>query len=532
MKRDLNTVSKEKFDVAIIGGGVIGTGVARDAALRGLRTLLLEKDDFGYGTTSRSTRLIHGGLRYLSHLDFKLVRLDLKEREVLLRIASHLVKPLSFLLPLTGVSQRLVMGTGMKLYDMLSYDKSVPGYKYLSHQQTISVEPQLEMKGFKGAYQFYDCQIAYPERLCIENAISAAENGAVVMNHAEVVGINTHDRTIQGLKFKDRLSSQGVEIECSMIVNVTGHWSNNILNMAFANPANNIRTTKGIHLVTRKLTENALILFSKSDGRLLFIIPWEHYSLIGTTDTEYSGDKDVVTADEVDINYIVSEVKRSFPAFDRQDIFYTMAGLRTLVSSKNSKVSNISRSHRLVDHEASEGIKGLVSVLGGKMTGYRSIAEEAIDIVCQRLGVSANCITHNTPLPGAPGYSDEILDQMVVETNLPRDLLDHLNSIYGSRLNRVLEIAKTDSRGYEKVCPHSKDILAQVWYSVTEESSLTVSDYLLRRGTAGLASCQGLDAVEVVAVEMGRLLGWSIGEWQQQVAAYREDVAPGNLSRK
>jgi glycerol-3-phosphate dehydrogenase len=532
MERKINELSKEKFDVIVIGGGVIGTGVARDAALRGLKTLLLEKDDFGYGTTSRSTRLIHGGLRYLSHFDFKLVRQDLREREVLLKIAPHLVKPLPFLLPLTGLTQHFIMGTGMKLYDMLSYDKSVPTYKHFSRQQTLEIEPQLKLKDLRGAYKFYDCQVAFPERLSLENAISAFDNGAAIINHAEVTGISSSGRTVQGVRVKDRFLPVVVDVSGRIVVNVTGHWTNGILQMAAAHPKNEIRTTKGVHLVTPKLSNNAIVLFSHSDGRLIFVIPWHGYSLIGTTDTEYSGDKEIISAEVADVSYLVNEVQHAFPELSNEDVYYTFAGLRSLVSSGGKKVSNISRSHKLVDHETEEGLKGIVSILGGKMTGYRSIAEEAVDLICRKLDVNVPCSTAEKALPGAPGLTPEALDKLAVDNSLPRATLDHLNSLYGSRTVKVLEIARTDPRGIEKICPHTQDILAQVWFAVKEESCLTATDFLLRRSTTGLCSCQGLDAVEVVAVEMGRLLGWSIGEWQRQVEIYRSVIAPWTFFRK
>lgn len=532
MERKFSEISKSNFDVVVIGGGIIGAGVARDAALRGLKVLLLEKEDFGYGTTSRSTRLIHGGLRYLSHFDFKLVRQDLREREILIKNAPHLVKPLPFLLPLTGLSQRFIMGTGMKLYDLLSYDKSVPTYKHFSRQQTLEMEPQLRLNDLRGSYQFYDAQISFPERLCLENVISASENGALVCNHAEVTSIISTDRTIQGVRVKDKLSTATVDVKCRVIVNVTGHWANNILAMAAANPKNEIKTTKGVHLVTPKLSNNAIVIFAHSDGRLLFVIPWHGYSLIGTTDTEYSGDKEIISAEMADVTYLVNEVQQAFPNFSHDDIFFTIAGLRSLISTGSKKVSNISRTHKLVDHETSENLKGLISILGGKMTGYRSIAEEAVNLVCKKLKVNAICTTAEKALPGAPGHDSESLDKLAADHSLSRETMEHLNTIYGSSLEKVLEIAKTDSRGFEKICPHSRDILAQVWYAVKEENCYTAADFLLRRSTTGYSSCHGLDAVEVVAVEMGRLLGWSIGEWQRQVELYRTNIAPWTLFRK
>jgi glycerol-3-phosphate dehydrogenase len=532
MKRQFDGLSNERFDLVVIGGGVIGTGVARDAALRGIKTLLVEKEDFAYGTTSRSTRLVHGGLRYLSHLDFKLVRQDLREREVLLRIAPNLVKPLAFLLPLTSFSQHAVMGAGMRLYDMLSFDKSVPSYRHLSKSKTEDLEPRLKIQGLKGSYQFYDCQIAFPERLCIDNAISAAEHGSVMVNHAQVIGMGKTDGAVDKVRIKDGLSRATREVETRCVISVAGHWSNDVLSMAIASPRNEIRTTMGVHLVTPKMSNGAIVLFAKSDGRLIFVIPWEGYSLIGTTDTEYSGDKDYVAADAAQVSYLVKEVNVAFPDLRAQDIYWAFAGLRSLVGSRDRKVSDISRAHKLVDHEVADGVKGLVSILGGKLTGYRAIAQEAVDLVSTKLGVNAECKTAETPLPGAPGCSEEELNKMQKDGELSLETLAHLNSLYGSRMGQVVELANADESGRKPICSHSKDIVAQIWHAVKEESCATAADFMLRRGTTGLCSCQGLDAVETVAVEMGRMLGWSIGEWQSQVGAYRDFVAASSQFKR
>ena len=314
MKRQFDGLSNGKFDLVVIGGGVIGTGVARDAALRGIKTLLVEKEDFAFGTTSRSTRLVHGGLRYLSHLGFRLVRQDLKEREILLRIAPNLVKPLSFLLPLTSFSQHAVMGAGMRLYNMLSYDKSLPSYRHLSKSKTEEMEPRLKIEGLKGSYQFYDCQIAFPERLCIDNAVSAAEHGAVIVNHAQVMGLGMIDGAVDMVRIKDGLSRVTREVETRFVISAAGHWSNDVVRMAITNPRNEIRTTMGIHLVTPRISNSAIVLFAKSDGRLIFVIPWERFSLIGTTDTEYSGDKDYLAADAAQVSYLVKEANAKLSA--------------------------------------------------------------------------------------------------------------------------------------------------------------------------------------------------------------------------
>ncbi|MCX6003555.1 MAG: glycerol-3-phosphate dehydrogenase/oxidase [Chloroflexi bacterium] len=295
MKRNFTDITGKTFDLIVVGGGIIGAGVARDASLRGLRTLLLEKEDFACGTTSRSTRLIHGGFRYLQHFEFGLVRQDMREREILLKIAPHLVHPLPFLIPLVKPTDLIVMAMGTLLYDILSFDKSLPGCKYYSRNETLRMEPTLELEGLRGSYRYYDCQVPFAERLCVETAISAAENDATVLNHAKVTGILKDGNTVQGVKVQDILSEREYQVASRMVVNAAGHWMDSVCGMMYGQPKSMVRRTKGIHLLTTKVANNALVLFAKSDGRLWFVIPWEGYSLIGTTDTDYKKDLEAVT---------------------------------------------------------------------------------------------------------------------------------------------------------------------------------------------------------------------------------------------
>jgi glycerol-3-phosphate dehydrogenase len=285
-----------------------------------------------------------------------------------------------------------------------------------------------------------------------------------------------------------------------------------------------VRRTKGIHLLTRRLSKNALVLFAKADGRLWFVMPWQNYSLIGTTDTDYSNDLDSVHADKADVDYLLTDARRVFPELKPEDIFYTCAGLRSLADS-SGRASNISRAHKLLDHEKTDGIGGFISVLGGKITGYRAIAEEVTDLVCQRLGAKLPCRTASVALPGAPAVAEDELERAAKEVGLPLETVAHLAGIYGSRYRGVLEIAQRDAGAKLALCSHSREILAQVRYAVAEESALTVSDFLLRRGSCGLESCQGLDAVEVVASEMMKLLGWDDREKQRQILDYRNNAA-------
>lgn len=531
IKRNFNALTGETFDVVVAGGGIIGAGIARDLALRGLKTLLIEKDDFAGGTTSRSSRLIHGGLRYLRHLEFGLVRQDMREREVLLHIAPHLVYPLPFLIPVTQPLESVTMALGMRLYGLLSFDKSLPSRHYLSRRETLEMEPGLEMEKLRGAYLYYDCQVPFVERLCLENVLSAAEHGTITLNHARLTGMLRKGNSVRGVQVEDTLTGEIYQIATRLLVNAAGPWVDNVLSTLQSRPKPLIRKTKGIHLLIPQICRQAMVLVARTDGRLFFIIPWQGYSLVGTTDTDYSGDPDSVCADAEDVAYLLTAVRQSFPSVRMEDIFYTTAGLRTLIGSSGNRASNISRQHKLTDHEQKDGLSGLISILGGKITGYRAIAREVVDLVCQKLSLKVACQTAEIPLPGAPAVPREKIKQAAQESGLPLPTVTHLAALYGSRYQQVLELLPGDSRGKQPVCPHCPDILAQVWHAVRQESALTLGDFLLRRSFIGMGSCQGLDGVETVAGEMGRLLQWSATEQQRQIETYRAAVALGQCFR-
>ncbi|MBM3157464.1 MAG: glycerol-3-phosphate dehydrogenase/oxidase [Chloroflexi bacterium] len=526
LKRDFNAAVAETYDVIVIGGGIVGAGIARDATLRGLRTLLLEKEDFSCGTTSRSSRLIHGGLRYLKQLDLGLVYQDLREREILLSIAPHLVSPLAFVIPVSRSSplQRAALPLGLLLYDLLFFRKSLPSHRRLSRSETLDFEPGLEPKGLAGSYLYYDCQVPFAERLCLENALSAAEHGATVLNHARVTGLLRDGSSVSGVQVQDAISGENYQVKARIVVNATGHWVESVTDMLGKAARPMIRRTKGIHLLTPQVSRHAVVLFALSDGRVFFVIPWQGYSLIGTTDTDYAGNLDAVEANAADVNYLLTEARRIFPAINANDIFYTSAGLRALAYSSR-KPTNVSRSHKLVDHERKDGVKGFVSVLGGKITAYRAVAEQAVDLICGKLGAQAKCSTARTPLPGTPSVPESAVQQAAQEQGLSVEIVTHLSALYGSRYVQVLDIAKRNPQGTRHLCPHGKDILAQVQHAVENEGALTVGDFMLRRSMAGMNSCQGLDALDSVAGEMGRLLGWSAAEQQRQQDAYRTRVA-------
>jgi glycerol-3-phosphate dehydrogenase len=535
VKRNLNAIGNQLFDLIVIGGGIIGAGAARDAALRGLSVLLLEKEDFAGGTTSRSTRLIHGGLRYLRMLDFKLVKQDLNEREILLKIAPHLVQRLEFVIPLLKRAPffRLSLPPGLWLYNRFSHGASLPHSYHLSARETIDLEPSLKnTDGLVGAYLYYDAQVAYAERLCIENLTDAAARGAVIINHAPVTGLVFKDNTVSGVRIKDELSGEEFQAKGRTILNATGPWTDTILHQFAAGRAYTIRKTKGVHLLTDKISNNALVLFAKSDGRLFFVIPWLDYSLVGTTDTDYTASLDKVYADKSDVDYLVSELGYYFPHFKRENIHFTYASLRPLVPKNNKSASNNSRAHRLVDHEQLDGIKGLLSILGGKNTAYRGIAEEAVNLIVKKLGRNEVCTTAHTLLPGAPAVTPAKLEKTAAASGLPAATVTHLASIYGSKMEKVLKYVNEDKRFGSPISGGGPDILAQIKHAVYEEEALRVSDFMLRRSLIALRPDQGLDAVDTVAREMALLLGWDSTEIQKQNADFRSMMMLGQLYKQ
>ena len=460
------------FDVVVIGGGIIGCGIARDAALRGLHVALVEKHDFGSGTSAGSTRLIHGGLRYLATADFGLVRMDLRERETLLRIAPHLVKPLPFLLPLPkGFYGRTRLRIGMHLYDALSYDKTLPRHRILSPDELRRVEPSLDGSRFHGAALFYDCQCPSPERLTIENAIDAAEHGALIQNYTEVVGAIHENGRLAGVTVKKvREHAAGHELRGRIVVNASGPWFDRVAARIEAAAAPRLRTTKGVHIACEPFLNHAIFLESSVDGRAVFAIPWMGHTWIGTTDTDFDDDPATASATEEDVRYLIESLAPQLPPLRTAARHWTTAGVRALVRSDGSP-SGVSRMHRITTETS-----GLVSVLGGKLTGYRAIAEEVVDRVCRELQVSARCATATTPLPGG---------------GAERSGVPHLDAIYGSRAPRVQALADTDPALAQPLALGHPDIAAEVVYAARHEWCGRPEDFLLRRSYLGFQPDRG-----------------------------------------
>jgi glycerol-3-phosphate dehydrogenase len=533
-RQTLTRLRQERFDALVVGGGAVGVGIARDLALRGFRVVLVEQQDLASGTSSRPTRLIHGGLRYLEQFDFGLVRSDMREREILLRVAPHLVLPLPFLMPMygKGAVERARLRAGMQLYDVLSYDKSLPSRRWLDRAQVLTIEPSINADELQGAWRFYDAQVALVERLVVETALDAAAEGALILNHARVLRFaRSREGRVIGAEVHDGPSGESIVARAAITINATGPWLD--VSSADLRPGSPslLRLTKGVHLVTPSGTRQANVLFAGSDGRLIFVVPWLSYSLVGTTDTDYEGDPALAAATEQDVDYLVGEAKRAFPGGPFDHVYYTWAGVRALVRENNVAEGEVSRKHSVLDHEREAGLPGIISVLGGKLTAYRGIAEQVGDLVVQKLGRQAPGYSSRRSLPGGrlssvDAYLQDELRPWALQLGLDDATAKHLGRVYGSLAADVLRLVERQPELAARACPEHPTLLAELARSVDHEWALTLADVLLRRTTLGLDARQGLDCLEHLAAAVGAFLSWDAVEQREQVAAYRATIEP------
>ena len=526
----LDQLAGSRHDLLIVGGGAIGCGAARDAARRGLQVALVEQEDFGSGTTSRSTRLIHGGLRYLELFDFALVREDLREREILLRTAPHLVRPLPFLVPMYRwpLYHRLRLRAGMVLYDLLSLDRSLPGHRFLSRAETLAREPGLDPNQLQGAACYYDAQAELPERLCLENALDAADQGALLRNYTRLVRLIVEAGQVRGAELEDSLTGQRATLEARRVLFASGAWLDRTLAETGVSTKPLLRTTRGVHLVGPRLSNQAIVLFARHDRRLFFVVPWRGLSLIGTTDTDEPDPPERAHAAPDDVRYLVEETRRAFPAAEQFRPYYSMAGVRALVRKEGVHASQVSRRHRLLDHGSAGGPAGLISILGGKLTAYRAIAEEAVDLVCRELGHRVAGATSRLPLPGAPRSLERLRAELgAAAEGLPvdTDQLDYLAMTYGRRAVDVLALAHEQPLLAQRAAADQPTILAEVRLVAQTEAAVQLADVMLRRTPLGFGPDQGIGASPRVAAALGDALGWTEAERGKQLRHYAELLA-------
>ncbi|MBF2008135.1 MAG: glycerol-3-phosphate dehydrogenase [Chlorogloeopsis fritschii C42_A2020_084] len=536
---NLQAISNNAYDLVIIGGGINGAGVVRDAALRGLKTLLIEKNDFSSGSTSWSTRLIHGGLRYLETFEFSLVRESLQEREILLHIAPHLVKPLLLTIPIYRDRSRPYwkIQAGMFLYDILSFDKSLLSHRMLPKRKFQQLFPDLDAEGLCGGAQYYDCQVAYAERLCLENILSAQAAGATVLNYVQVKQLHQRGNRIDSLSCCDRFTGEEVKVKLSdrgVVVNTSGPWVDQILESITANGLTSSRSeskkigpTKGSHIIVDPFPGapmTALYVEAKTDGRPFFIIPWLGRYLIGTTDKHFQGNLDRIKADNDEIDYLLNETNRVIPiaGLSRQDVKFTYSGVRPLPWEEGKQPGKITRKHIICDRTPA-GIMNLISLIGGKLTTYRQVAEEIVNAVYQKLGEKAPaCSTQNQPLPGAILPNDSRFKKALDDYRdvIPPSSIHHLFSIYGARAIEVLALTDCSSDLAEVITPELPDIKAQIVYAVNSELARTLVDLARRRTSVAMLRNYGLDLLPVMTEVLTKHCGWSSQDCDRQVEDY------------
>jgi glycerol-3-phosphate dehydrogenase len=523
------------FDVVVIGAGINGAGIARDAAMRGLKVLVLDKGDIGGGTTAWSTRLIHGGLRYLEHGEVGLVRESLRERERLLSIAPHLVRPLPMLIPIYERNARgpLTIRAGMLAYDLLSFDKSLARHEMLSRAETIRRAPGLSPERLRGAALYYDAQVEYPERLALENILAAREHGAKVFTYTRVDNLKVEAGRIREVEFTDLRSGAEQTARAEVFVNVAGPWVDEVLRKArrAETPPRLIGGTKGSHIVTNSFDgapRDALYVEAREDGRPFFIIPWNDLYLIGTTDITFDGDPDSVSADDREVDYLLNETNRVIPraGLTRASILYTYSGVRPLpFQEAGAENAGITRRHFVHDH--APDIINLLSVVGGKITTYRNLSEQAVNLVFKKLSrPSPACRTMKVALPGAQGAGGfrAFAEKLGSESGLSERTRRHLLRVYGTRAGEVIKIASEHPELKELLDSSTGAIRAEVLFSFRCELAATLSDSLLRRTMVGMGPSAGLGADELAATIAGRHLGWDDARIRREVSEYREYI--------
>ncbi|MCU0488941.1 MAG: glycerol-3-phosphate dehydrogenase/oxidase [Anaerolineales bacterium] len=537
MKRSIEFHPNKTYDLLVIGGGISGAAVAYEAATQGYSVALVEKGDFGAATSAATSKLIHGGLRYLANFEFSLVRESLKERKTLENIAPNLVYPLQFLVPLykTGLRKKWIMEPGMVMYDLLSYDKGrtwdkskkLPWHRLLSVEKTVEIQPVVESNQLTGGILYYDCANLMPERLTLAFVKSAVKYGADVSNYARVEDFIRQSGRLTGLVVRDMLNNQIHDLFGKMIINCGGPWADILLGIARGEPATqHIRRSEGIHLVTRPIVRPATAVGGLTpNGRPCNLIPWRGHTLIGTTDREYRGDPDAYCVTREKIGEYIAEVNASFGSSDLlkfSDVLYAYGGLRPLVDDQTRDIYKTSRRYEIFDHNQ-DGLPGMITVEGGKYTTSRNLAENVLKQVGVDFGRKVNSVTAQKHLAGCEirDLTSFIQQARSANPSFPESTVDYLARIYGTELSSVLEIARSDRR-YASELNSDGEMLAQVIYAIRSEMARTLLDVLIRRTGLGTLGYPGDHTLERVTEIAASELNWSRLRIDQELEAARK----------
>jgi glycerol-3-phosphate dehydrogenase len=522
MERNPSALSETQFDLVVIGGGINGAATAREAALRGMKVALVEARDFASGTSSRSSKLIHGGLRYLEQFDFKLVHESRTERRILQRMAPHLAHPLPFVLPIYRGDPYtpLKIRAGLTIYDLLGNLGREDRHRMLSAKEALRLIPPLRSDGLRAAALYYDSETD-DARLTIENVIDAAERGAVVANYTEIralsISADALGRRVVSAEARDGFTGRRYEISGRFWVNATGPWVDHVRALLPGfDGSRTIRLTRGTHLILPAVDpDHALFAAILPGNRIFLMLPWQGYALLGTTDTDFEGDPAAVRPDRSDVEYLLGAVNRVLrEPLQTSDVRGSFAGLRALAIEPGRSPSENTREYRFHEEPA---IKNFVSICGGKLTTARALGEKLVDQVAARLGFSSPgaLSSRELPLPGGDTgpftpFAEAASDQAEREFRLPHSLAKRIVETYGSRWRKVLEPIREDESLAEPLPGTPTLLAAEVKFALEHEMAMNVEDFLLRRsGLNWLAACMTREAAPAVAEICARHFGWS-----------------------
>jgi len=526
----LPSLTAEPADLLVVGGGITGAGIARDAAMRGLRTVLVEQGDLASGTSSISSRLVHGGLRYLEQGNLRLVFEASHERRVLLSIAPHLVRPLPFVFPVHKGDRVPLwkLAAGMWIYDLLAMFRNVRRHRLLGKRGLLRLEPMLRERGLVGGALYYDAQCD-DARLTVATARSAVHHGARVATYTCVESLALADGRVQGAHLRDVLGGETGTVRARVVVNATGPWTDGLRRMEDPHAAAILRPTKGVHVVVRRDrvgNRHAVTITSPMDGRVMFVLPWGDLAYIGTTDTDWEGRPEDVRATHEDIVYLLRSANAYFPhaRLTEEDVLATWAGLRPLVADPGAaEASDVSREHVIL-----RGSHGMITIAGGKLTTYRAMAAEVVDRVVSDLHavdgrpVPAPAPTDREPLPGGETAEIEPLRQAGMDLGLAAATVDHVLRLFGTEAAAVYNLARGDQSWRRPIHPAHPAVVAEIVHCVRRELAETVADVLTRRLHLSYETADHAVAVsEKVATVMARELRWGPDRVAREVAAYR-----------
>ena len=524
----LDRLTGEELDVLVIGGGVTGAGAALDAVTRGLRVGLVEARDFGAGTSSRSTKLFHGGLRYLEQLNFGLVFEALRERSLVLnRLAPHLAKPVRFIYPLRRpVWDRAYAGLGIGVYDLMGAGRGVPHHlRHLGRRRTLEVFPSAKREALHGSIEFYEGQVD-DARHTMMIARTAALYGAAVATSTRVVGFLREADRVAGVRVRDLESGAELEIRAKQTINATGVWIAELQEMLGGRAPFTVRASKGVHLVVPRDRINARSgLISRTEKSLLFIVPWGAHWIVGTTDSDWPLDRAHPAASSADIDYLLGHANALLAdPLTRDDVVGVYAGLRPLLSGESDSTSTLSR-----EHAVASPVRGLTMVAGGKYTTYRVMAADAVDAVVRELPqkVPASC-TADVPLIGAEGYHGlwNARQLLAEETGLRLAQVEHLLNRYGSLVPELLELVRARPELAEPLAGAPEYLRVEAVYAASHEGALHLDDLLARRTRISIETWdRGLTAAPEVAALVAPVLGWDDADVAREVEHYRLRVA-------